>query len=212
MIQIKSFTFNPFAENTYLLYEESGEAIIIDAGCYQAAEVAILKDFVAQAGLRPVALVNTHCHIDHVLGINALKALYQIPLLAHEAETFNFSEPALQLIKMWGFHDFEACSIDQFISEKDTLRFGNSSLEIRFTPGHSPGHLVFYHAGQGFCINGDVLFQGSIGRTDLPGGNHSQLIQSIRTQMFSLPDDTVVYTGHGSPTSIGFEKAHNPFL
>ncbi|MGD1840724.1 MAG: MBL fold metallo-hydrolase [Thermonemataceae bacterium] len=212
MVQIKTFTFNPFAENTFVLYDDTQEAIVIDAGCYTPQEQNTLVQFIEEQALQVTALVNTHCHVDHVLGVRFLQEKYKVPFKAHEAERLNFSEMVLGRVKAQGFGFFYAINIDHMITEHDTITFGKTSLQIRFTPGHSPGHVVFIHEEQGFCINGDVLFRGSIGRTDLPGGNHEQLLRSIQTQLFILPDDMRILTGHGPETTVGFEKQHNPFF
>lgn len=211
MLKIACFTFNPFAENTYLLYDDTLEAVIIDPGCYEASERNRLKDFVEKNSLKVVKLLNTHCHLDHVFGNEFVKKTFGVACYAHQAEEFNISflEASAQ---MFGIRHIEKTQIDAHLEEGDVVEFGNSALEVRFTPGHSPGHVVFYHQPGNFCINGDVLFRGSIGRTDLPGGNHYTLLKSIREKMFSLPEDTTIYTGHGSPTTIAYEKENNMFL
>jgi glyoxylase-like metal-dependent hydrolase (beta-lactamase superfamily II) len=155
-------------------------------------------------------LLNTHCHIDHVLGNAFVKEKYKVRLLLHKIE-----EPYLRAVETYasnyGFYQYESSTPDGYIDENDTIEFGNQKLTIRFVPGHSPGHLVFYHEGSKSLISGDVLFYGSIGRTDLPGGNYEVLIESIHKQLFTLPDDVTVYPGHGGETSIGYEKINNPF-
>ena len=210
MIQLKTFTFNALQENTYVLYDDTREAIIIDPGCYGRAEEATLKAFVAAEGLRVTHLLNTHCHIDHVLGNHFVKSTYGVDLWIHPAD-----EPVLRAVEtyapQWGFAQYAPTTAEHFF-EGDTFSFGQSTLEIRFTPGHAPGHVVFYAAEDGFCVGGDVLFRESIGRTDLPGGHHQTLLRSIREQLFTLPDDTVVHPGHGPTTTIAHEKRYNPFL
>lgn len=211
MLQIKTFTFNPFMENTYLLYDESKEAVIFDPGCYEKYEQVELDKFIEQEALKVSHLVNTHCHIDHVLGNAYVKRKYGVPLYIHQND-----HPVLKSVAAYapnyGFAGYEEVQPDFYLSEKDKLKFGNTTMDILFVPGHAPGHLVFYHAPTGICIAGDTLFQGSIGRTDLPGGDHQTLIDAIKEQMFTLPDNTKVYPGHGAMTTIGFEKAHNPFV
>jgi len=211
MMEIASFVFSPFSENTYIIYDKTLEAVVIDPGCYDNIEKKELKNFIESKKLKVVKLLNTHCHLDHVFGNEFVKKTYHVQTYAHEAEDFNigFLEASA---RMFGIGNIESTRIDAYISEGDIIEFGESSLEVIFTPGHSPGHVVFYSKEQNFCINGDVLFKTSIGRTDLPGGNHQQLINSIKQKMFALPDDTIIYTGHGNPTTIGFEKKHNPFL
>jgi glyoxylase-like metal-dependent hydrolase (beta-lactamase superfamily II) len=211
MIEIASFVFSPFSENTYILYDETSEAVIIDPGCSDAYERKQLKDFIEQKKLKVIKLLNTHCHLDHVFGNEFVKKTYQVQTYAHTNEDFNIGMLEVSA-RMFGIGHIESTQIDAYIEEGDIIEFGNSSLRTIFAPGHSPGHLVFYSPEQNFCINGDVLFRMSIGRTDLPGGNHKQLIESIKQKMFVLPDETTIYTGHGNPTTIGFEKLHNPFL
>lgn len=211
MIHIKSFVFSPFAENTYILYDETKEAILIDPGCYEAHEFKELNDFIKKEGLKPVGIYNTHAHIDHVLGVAPLKRTYSIPFALHRKD-----EPLLLAVKTYapnyGFARFEEPAVDQWLTEEDVVTFGNSSLRILFVPGHAPGHIAFVNDEQKIVIGGDVLFRQSIGRTDLPGGNMNTLLNSIRTQLFTLGDDYTVYAGHMEPTTIGFEKKYNPFL
>ncbi len=210
MITIKSFTFNAIQENTYVIYDETKECVIIDAGCYSKQEQQTLSNFIDSQNLKVVKLVNTHCHIDHVLGNEFVKNTYKVLSYMHKYE-----EAVLRAVPsyapMYGFVTYQVSEADEFIDEKQTLNFGNSSLEILFVPGHSVGHLAFYSKDDKFCIAGDVLFYGSVGRTDLPGGNHQQLMDSIQHVMYKLPDDTTIYSGHGQTTTIGREKKHNPY-
>lgn len=211
MIQIKIFTFNPFQENTYLLFDETKECVVVDPGCYEDQEMKELNDFIAENNLKVTALLNTHCHIDHVLGNNYVKETYKVKLYIHKDD-----EAVLKAVKVYapnyGFHKYNEAEADVFLAEGDTVKFGNSTLNVLFVPGHAPGHIAFYHPDQKICIGGDVLFRESIGRTDLPGGNFNTLIKSIREKMFPLGDDMIVYPGHGPSTTIGHEKKHNPFL
>jgi glyoxylase-like metal-dependent hydrolase (beta-lactamase superfamily II) len=211
MLEIKSFTFNPFAENTYLLYDETKEALVIDPGCYEKQEKGELLDFITKNDLSPVKLINTHCHIDHVLGNAFVKSTFDIPLWYHEEE-----EAVLQAVSSYaanyGFAQYQPSKADHYIREGEWIKFGNTQLLSIWVPGHSPGHLVFYHEESASCIGGDALFQGSIGRTDLPGGDHETLIRSIRQKLFALPDEVLVYPGHGPSTRIGDEKETNPFV
>lgn len=211
MIQIKSFVFNPFSENTYVLHDETGEAVIIDPGCYDKAELNQLYNYIETNSLKPVRIINTHAHIDHVLGVAAVKVKYNIPFSLHRID-----EPLLKAVKTYasnyGFTHFDEPEIDSYIDEGDTVTFGNSSLRILFVPGHAPGHVAFVHDEQQFVIGGDVLFRQSIGRTDLPGGDLEILLDSIRTKLFTLADGYTVYAGHMQPTTIGYEKKNNPFL
>jgi hydroxyacylglutathione hydrolase len=211
MIHIETFVFNPFAENTYVLHDDTGEAVIIDPGCYDKQELAEISDYIEANALKPVQIINTHAHIDHVLGIAALKRKYNIPFSLHILD-----EPLLKAVKSYasnyGFSSFDEPEIDHYLAEGDTVHFGNSSLKVIFVPGHAPGHIAFLSEDQRFVIGGDVLFHMSIGRTDLPGGDHNQLLSSIRSKLFTLPDDYTVYPGHMQLTTIGFEKKNNPFF
>ncbi|WP_291777771.1 MBL fold metallo-hydrolase [Cecembia sp.] len=211
MLQIKSFTFNPFMENTYLLYDESKEAAIFDPGCYEKYEQEELSRFIQEEGLKVTHLINTHCHIDHVLGNAFVKRKYNVPLYIHKKER-SVLKSVITYAPNYGFAGYEEVEPDFYLNEKDSLKFGNTEMSILFVPGHAPGHLVFYHQPTAICIAGDTLFQGSIGRTDLPGGDHETLLQAIKNEMFTLPQDTKVYPGHGPHTTIGFEKEHNPFV
>lgn len=211
MIQIQSFVFSPFSENTYVLYDETKEAIIIDPGCYEPHEYQELDDFIKEKDLKLVGIYNTHAHIDHVLGVAKLKNAYKIPFALHRLD-----EPLLRAVKTYapnyGFPTFDEPDVERWLEAGEKVEFGNSALKIIFVPGHAPGHVAFVNDAQKFVIGGDVLFRQSIGRTDLPGGDMNTLLSSIRTQLFTLSDDYTVYTGHMQPTTIGFEKKNNSFL
>ena len=211
MLSIKSFTFNPVQENTYILYNEQGQCCIIDPGCYFDEERAALKEYIEKSRFSPVLLLNTHCHLDHVFGNKFVHETWNLTLHIHEKEKIVL-EKAPIAGKTWQlpFDNYEGPLA--FIKEGEAIKVGNDDLEIRFAPGHSPGSVCFYHEAGGFVIGGDVLFNGSIGRTDLPGGDYATLINSIQTQLFTLTDDTKVYSGHGPMTTIGFEKMNNPFV
>lgn len=211
MLHIKSFTFNPFEENTYIVYDNEGEAVLIDPGCHTTAERNELEDFIVSEGLKVRHLLNTHCHIDHVLGNAWAKKRFEIPLWIHENEIAVLKSVEIYAPN-YGFHSFEAAEADHYLQEGQEFKVGQESLKVIFVPGHAPGHVVFYHRESNQCIAGDTLFRGSIGRTDLPGGNHSLLLEKIKSQLFSLPEETVIYPGHGPETTIGFEKLHNPFV
>ncbi|TXB65925.1 MBL fold metallo-hydrolase [Vicingus serpentipes] len=211
MITIHHFTFNGFQENTYLLYDETKECVIIDPGCYSNTEQQELVDFIEKEGLKPVKLLNTHCHIDHILGNNFVSKTFNIGLEMHEKDLPTL-HTTTEYGHLYGFTVDQSPEPTNFLNEGDIISFGNSTLDILFVPGHAPGHIVFVNHEQKFAINGDVLFYGSIGRTDLPGGDHQTLINSIKTKIFALPNDFTIYTGHGPATTIGFEKANNPFL
>ncbi|GAB3649557.1 MBL fold metallo-hydrolase [Echinicola sediminis] len=211
MLQVKVFTFNPFQENTYVLYDETKKAIIVDPGCYEKGEKESLKNFIQEHQLQPVRLLNTHCHIDHVLGNDFVSSSYQIPLEIHPKE-----EQVLKAVgayaSNYGFPAYVECEDFTYFEEGNTIEFGNTQLQVIWVPGHAPGHVVFYHAESKTCIGGDTLFQGSIGRTDLPGGDHQTLLEAIKAKLFALPDDVTVYPGHGPATTIGHEKQYNPFV
>lgn len=211
MISIQPFTFNQFQENTFVLFDETKEAIIIDPGCYSTQEKEVLKAFIKQNDLKVVRLINTHCHIDHVLGNKFVKDTYNVKLEAHRIESEQLNQVPLYA-PSYGFGGYDATTVDIFIDEKTDITFGNSTLKTLFVPGHSPGHLAFYSAEQKFCVSGDVLFFQSIGRTDLPGGSMEVLRDTIRNIMYKLPEDTKIYCGHGNPTMIAFEKKNNHFI
>ncbi len=211
MLNIQSFTFNPFSENTYIVYNESGDCIIFDPGMYTASDEKVLTDFITSNNLKPHYLINTHCHIDHIMGNRFVSEKYQLDLHAHQLEE-RILQMGVASASMYGLHYTPSVDIVNFIDENDTIILGKDQLKILFTPGHSPGSLSFYNAEAKFVVVGDVLFQGSIGRTDLPGGHHDTLLQSVRNQLFVLPDDTAVYSGHGPSTDIGTEKRYNPFF
>lgn len=211
MLHIKCFTFNPFQENTYLLYDDSGESALIDPGCHTASERRELEEFIVKEELKVTQLLNTHCHIDHVLGNAWAIKKFNLNLKIHPNEV-----PTLKSVEVYapnyGFHGYESSEASEFLVEGDEISVGKEKLKVIFVPGHSPGHVVFYHEASQQCMGGDTLFRGSIGRTDLPGGNHRLLLDKIKSQLFTLPDATVVFPGHGPETSIGFEKIHNPFV
>lgn len=211
MIIVDYFAFNGFQENTYILHDETKECVIIDPGCYSNTEQQELVNFIESKGLKPVKLLNTHCHIDHILGNNFVAKTYNLGLEIHEKDLATL-HATTEYGHLYGFTVDKSPEPSNFLKEGDVVKFGNSQLDVLFVPGHAPGHIVFVCHEQKFVINGDVLFYGSIGRTDLPGGDHQTLINSIKTKMFVLGDDYKVYTGHGPATSIGFEKMNNPFL
>ncbi|HJU46049.1 MAG TPA: MBL fold metallo-hydrolase [Chitinophagaceae bacterium] len=211
MLHIKSFTFNPVEENTYLLYNENKECCIIDPGCYTAAERQVLQDHITEKRLKPVLLLNTHCHFDHVFGNKFIYDTYGSELYIHEKEKV-LLDYAPESARGYGlfFDNYEGHV--HFLAEHTIVRIGQDELKVLFIPGHAPGHIVFYCEKQGFVIGGDVLFRGSIGRTDLPFGDFDQLVTGIRSKLLTLPEETVVYPGHGGATTIGDEKRNNPFL
>jgi hydroxyacylglutathione hydrolase len=211
MLTIKKFVVNPIQENTYLLFDETNECVIIDAGFYFGEEEDEVDYFIERKNLKPVRLINTHCHFDHILGIEYLRKKYMLDFEAHELEAFLVDKVVEQAL-MFGVEMKPVSPIDKFLGGNEDVRFGNSKLQVIHIPGHSPGNIVFYEKTGGSLFAGDVLFYGSIGRTDLPGGDYQTLISSIKSKLFGLPGGTTVYCGHGPETTIGFEMAYNPFL
>jgi glyoxylase-like metal-dependent hydrolase (beta-lactamase superfamily II) len=211
MIHIKAFTFSPISENTYVLYNNEGKAIIIDPGCYFPNEQETLKNFLTDNSLTPVYLLNTHCHLDHVFGNKWVHETYGLEPHLHPNE-----EAMLALAPVsgerWGLPFQNYAGPLHFLNDGDTVLLGETEIQVILAPGHSPGSICFYIPSQGDLIGGDVLFRGSIGRTDLPGGDSETLLNSIREKLWVLPDETVVYSGHGIKTTIGYEKRNNPFL
>jgi glyoxylase-like metal-dependent hydrolase (beta-lactamase superfamily II) len=211
MLQIKSFEFSPIQENTYILYNEFNDCIIIDPGCYFDEEKDTFSGFIDTARLNPVMLINTHCHLDHVFGNKYVAEKYGLTLQIHEGEkrVLDFA-PASGLMYNMPFDNYSGDF--KYLKEGDIIKLGQDELKVLFTPGHSPASLSFYCEKDSFVISGDVLFYRSIGRTDLPGGDFDTLIKSIRSQLFVLPGETKVYSGHGPMTTIADEKRENPFL
>ena len=211
MITIQSFTFNPFQENTYVAFDETLECIIVDPGCYDAKDNAVLSKFIEENKLKPVALVNTHCHLDHLFGNKFVSDTYQLEPIMHEADLPLLEYAPLTAIQ-YDLQLDELPKVGKFVEEGDVIHFGNSSFEVLFTPGHAPGHICLLNRDEKIILSADVLFHLSIGRTDLPLGDHATLLKSIKEKLLVLEEDVVVYPGHGPNTSIGFEKKNNPFL
>ncbi|MBI1342951.1 MAG: MBL fold metallo-hydrolase [Terrimonas sp.] len=211
MLHVKAFTFNPVQENTYVLYNEENSCYIIDPGCYFPEERDELRDFIEKRGLKPIGLLNTHCHLDHVFGNKFVAETWNLELQIHENER-QVLEFAPVSGEMWQlpFENYSGKLV--IVREGDIIRLGQDALKVLFTPGHSPGSISLYDEKEGFLISGDVLFRESIGRTDLPGGNFATLKESVETELFALPESTKVYSGHGPVTTIGWEKQHNPFV
>lgn len=208
-IFIETFTFNGFQENTVVLYDALKNCVIIDPGCYTREEQQALLGFISANDLKPVALLNTHAHIDHVLGNAFVQRTYNIPYYLHKSDL-----PTLNSVSnyahLYGFEGYEVSpEPTHYLEDQQQLVFGGIELNVLFTPGHAPGHVVFYNQENQFVINGDVLFNGSFGRVDLPGGDITILKESIFNKLFKLPEDTLVYCGHGPTTTIGQEKKTN---
>jgi len=211
MLQIKQFTFNPFQVNNYLLYDDTGECAIIDAATYEKHEKKELASFISDNKLKPVVQLFTHCHIDHMLGSRYISKTYKLKPLTHK-DSLPFLENSKEYGKVFGFDVEKPVLPEEFIEDGDTVTFGNQELKVLHTPGHAAGSLCYYHEKQQFVIVGDVLFQGGVGRSDLPTGDHDLLIKSILQKLMTLPPETTVYPGHGPATTIEEEKSGNPFL
>ncbi|MEO6819019.1 MAG: MBL fold metallo-hydrolase [Ginsengibacter sp.] len=211
MLHIKVFTFNPMEENTYVLYNELKECIIIDPGCYDQSEKLELESFIKDNRLHPKLLLNTHCHLDHVFGNKFIAEEFKLTLKTHSLEKGVLEmAPTSGLMFNLPFDNYRGEII--YLEEGEVIQLGEDKLSTIFAAGHSPGSICFYCEKQHFIIGGDVLFQNSIGRTDLPGGSHVDLLKNIREKLFSLPDNVIVYPGHGPKTTIGEEKKLNPFF
>lgn len=210
-MNIKSFEFNPFLENTYVISSKSGNAFVVDPGCYEEFEKRELFAFIEAEKLTVKAVINTHCHIDHVLGNEAVKRKFDCPLKIPKNELAVF-DSVVAYAPQWGITGYQPGKVDGFLEEGEILELDEIRLELVEVSGHSPGHLIFYNREEKVVIGGDVLFRESIGRTDLPGGNHENLINNIQNKVYTLPDEVVVYPGHGPETTIGHEKQYNPFV
>ena len=211
MITIQDFCFSAFQENTYVLYNEFKEAIIIDPGCYTRIEEKMLTDFIRKENLKPSLLLNTHCHLDHVFGNNYVSETYGLTAHIHPNEQIVLDRLPEAAAK-WGAPTEAYKGPIQYIQEGEIIPLGNDAFKVLLTPGHSPGSVCFYHVEQDFMIGGDLIFKDGVGRTDLPGANPQDLIKSIRTQIFPLPDSLTIYSGHGPVTTWGREKEHNPYI
>jgi glyoxylase-like metal-dependent hydrolase (beta-lactamase superfamily II) len=211
VLHTKSFIFNPFQENTYVLYDKSGDAIIVDPGMYHAGEDKILFDFIEQNKLRVTAIVNTHCHLDHVFGVYSAITKYDVPFMYHVLEDVVYEAAPIAAMR-YGVDIGMLPPRTAEVKAGDLISVGEEQLQVLFVPGHSPGHICLYHKASATLIAGDTLFAGSIGRTDLPGGNHQLLLDSIVAQLYSLPGEVVVHSGHGTSTTIQKERESNPFV
>ena len=211
MLQIQSFAFNPFSENTYVVFNEDKDAFIIDPGNFSEEETATLLKFISDSGLKVQNILLTHAHIDHVLGLQKVYDQYQVPVLIHPLEQEMLDRNPMDANR-FGFFFKPFVGKISYINENETVTLGNHEFKIIHVPGHSPGSVAFYNEAQKFMISGDVLFEGSIGRTDLYKGDHDQLITNIKTKLLVLHEETKVYSGHGNPTTIGFEKNYSPYF
>lgn len=213
-MKIKTFEFNPLAVNTYVLSDETGECVVIDAACFYADEKAMLLSYILDHDFVVKHLLNTHLHFDHLFGVNALASQFGLTMECHPADLFLLDDIPAQL-QMFGLPNVNTDyrpDTGKYLHEEDQITFGNQTLGVIHVPGHSPGSVSFYHKAEGALFSGDALFRSGIGRTDLAGGNYDELVTGIQTKLFTLPDETNVYPGHGPATTIGYEKAHNPFV
>jgi glyoxylase-like metal-dependent hydrolase (beta-lactamase superfamily II) len=211
MLSISSLVFNSFQVNTYLVRNDNGDCLVIDPAFYSPEEISAFDQYISSAGLSIKGQLSTHCHVDHVLGVKHMQTAYKCPLRAHTNESGLLNNAPL-MGEVYGLKVEPLSAIDQAITDNETITLGEDKLKSILVPGHSPGSLSFYSPEAGFVVTGDALFQGSIGRTDLPGGDYDTLISSIRNRLLTLPPETTVYPGHGNPTTIGEEASNNPFL
>ena len=211
MHHIKSFAFNPFSENTYIVFNENKNAFIIDPGDFSEVENNILNQFIIDNELKVQNILLTHAHIDHVLGLQKAFDKYNVPILMHELEKEILDRNPMDA-NWFGFFFKPFEGEISYLNENEIISVDEDEFKILHVPGHSPGHIAFYSEAQKFIISGDVLFEGSIGRTDLYKGDAQELLKSIREKLFVLEDETKMYNGHGNPTTVGFEKSYNPFF
>lgn len=208
---IQAFTFSPFQENTYVIADDAtGEAVVIDPGCYEQAEKETLSRFIDEHKLNLNYLLLTHAHLDHVFGVAYLKRRYGVKAYLHRLDEVIYNDVPTRC-SLYGLRGYEHSEIDEWLKESDQFQFGSTTLDVVFTPGHAPGHVAFINHAERYVVGGDVLFRGSVGRTDFPYCNAADLLASIKTQLYTLPDDYTVYPGHMEPTTIGQEKRTNPF-
>lgn len=210
-MKIKPFVFNDFSVNSFVIFDDTKECIIVDPGCISPAERELLDGFINDNQLKPVKLVNTHCHVDHVAGVNYIKQKYKIPFYAHKDDDSNLAD-AERAGQLYGMRIDTPPKVDHYLSHGDVVEFGDSKVDILHLPGHSKGSVALFAEEDKFVVVGDVLFNGSVGRTDLNGGSLDELMNSIKSVLFKLEDDVIVYSGHGPETTIGNEVRSNPFL
>jgi glyoxylase-like metal-dependent hydrolase (beta-lactamase superfamily II) len=211
-LHVETFTFNQFQENTFVVYDDNKQCVIIDPGCYERSEQQMLQGFISDNNLKPLALLNTHAHIDHILGNAFVQRTYDLDHYLHIDDLVTM-RAVESYAHVYGFSGYEISPEPTHIMQANgMLNFGGISFDVFCTPGHAPGHVVFYNEENQFVLNGDVLFNGSFGRVDLPGGDLEILKKSIHETLFQLPEETIVYCGHGAPTTIGKEKRSNYIL
>ncbi|HAY89178.1 MAG TPA: MBL fold hydrolase [Bacteroidetes bacterium] len=211
MTHVHQLTFGPFGENTYLISDEDGNTIVIDPGMYDAQENARMFEYLNSQKLTPVRLILTHAHLDHVFGVNWFHSQYGLTPEVNAKDKVVY-DSAQAVAMQYGLQMDKLVAPEVGLAAESSFRFGDVTFEIRFAPGHSPGSVCFYNSAENYVIAGDVLFQGSIGRTDLPGGDMDTLLSSIRSQLLTMPDEVIVYSGHGPLTTVGQERVSNPYL
>lgn len=211
MLSVRSFVYNAFQENTYIIINDKKECWVVDPGMYDAKETKEFKEYLIKEGLKLKGIINTHGHIDHIFGVQELIDSYKVPFGIHQKETLVLYG-AKGAAMLFGFEMRNVPEPSFMIEENVPLKIGDDALQVLFVPGHSPGSVAFYSPSDHWVISGDALFADSIGRTDLPGGDHATLIRSIKTELLTLPEETIVYSGHGPTTTIGREKVGNQYL
>lgn len=211
MIKIGVLPFNPFQENTYVVSDHTGECVVIDAGNYSAREDNALTNYIRENGLTPVLALNTHGHVDHILGVDYVKRTFGVPFALHGDDRF-LVESAPQHGAIYGLDVKSVPVVEVDLKGRDEVTFGETALRVIHTPGHTPGHVAFYEEGEKILFTGDTLFRESIGRTDLPGGDYSWIMKSILEKLIPLGDDVRFYPGHGPQSTIGHETLYNPFV
>ncbi len=211
MLKVKTLVFNAYQVNTYVVFAENGDCIIVDPGCGSATEVARLTDFLAKEKLKPLLVVNTHAHVDHILGNAVITEKLALKLAAHPKSAYFYAN-AMSFSSALALKLDKVVYPDQELEEGDRLKIADDELEILYTPGHADGSICLYSKENGFIITGDLIFYASVGRTDFPTGNFEVLETSIREKLYTLPDETIIYPGHGPSTKVGFEKYHNGFV
>jgi len=211
MIRIEAITFNEFQVNTYLVWDDTGECLVVDPSFYSMEEKDRFRSIISELDLKIIGQINTHCHVDHILGVDFMKSEYNCPVRAHREELKILTNaPLMGDLFGWTVEPIEG--IDKYLVEGEEIPFGHHFLRIAHVPGHSPGSVAFISREGGFIITGDALFKGSIGRTDLPGGDYDTLMRSIGEKILKLPHETLVYPGHGPSSTVGYERENNPYL
>lgn len=206
-VSVKVLRFNSFVVNTYVVFNPKKECILIDPGCTTASEEDQLLNFLRTNQLTVKYLINTHVHLDHIFGNYLIKQAYRVPLVMHKEGLYLFKQ-SRTLQYFYGFNGYRETEPDIFVDQDDLVNVSDFTLKVIYVPGHAPGHIALYDKVSRTCFTGDVLFKGSVGRTDLWGGDAEQLYHSVNAKLFALPNDTIVYPGHGPSTTIGEAKVY----